>query len=404
MLLKFSGALLFVPHKYTKGVFMPINKIPICLVPWNDLVIIADRKFGVCCSDKKYYKNDFKSFSEHWNSDLMKALRVKLMNGELDEEICFRCLPQNLNSPRLASSGSTDRAMLHIKEILEKTSEDGHTDYFPRHLDFRTDLCNFKCRMCYPNFSTSIQAECKKHNVYIDPRGTIDSVEAAELDDEKLSRFNFLCWAGGEPFMSPIHWQVMNKLVELGNTTPSIFYYTNLSFPGNTIDKAVTLLKNFNNVRMGMSIDGSGEDVEYIRDGLVYEKFIANVIRVHNDLPNVKKIFEYAATSMGLLSAVDVLKLCDDYDADLEGRISVVKDNHPLAIHVLKPEIFESAMKNMEEFSKGKKIEKTVFKFTKFLRGKYKPCVVDWNFLNIQESRRGKAGYYANRMNGLLNE
>jgi sulfatase maturation enzyme AslB (radical SAM superfamily) len=276
-------------------------KKPFCAAPWNYLHVRADQRFGACCISRMYYDPDTNNtFDEHWNSPEMKALRVTLMSGKPDPKICYRCLPENCNSTALSYKGYNEKAAPHLTEMMDKTLEDGTTTYFPRTFDFRTDLCNFKCRMCYDTFSSKIKTEHIKYGLETTPRGKVDSLEATGLTDDSISKLEYITWAGGEPFMSPVYWEVIDRLIELGNTDLKMFYYTNMSFPGKTIDRAVNTLCQFSRVFLSGSLDGTGEDVEYIREGVKYEEFVSNLKYLQCSLPLATFSISYTATSMGL--------------------------------------------------------------------------------------------------------
>jgi sulfatase maturation enzyme AslB (radical SAM superfamily) len=348
-----------------------------------------------------------RSFEDHWNSDQMKEIRVNMLNFEPKHAICKRCIEGN-NTETPYYYWQNDKANPHIEEILAKTKPDGYTTYVPRTLDIRTDLCNFKCRMCYVDASTSIRKEVsawksKYPTFEISERGYVETFDEIGLTDEHLKLVEQITWAGGEPFMSPIHWTVMEKLIRLDNY-PSLYYNTNMSFPGKTLDKTIDILKHFPDVMLAASIDGTWEDVEYIREGLSYSKFLSNLAKLKAALPRAKFHVGYTATSIGLLTLSDVIQLCIDEDMKFEGRLAMVNDRNHLGIGVLKRHVFETLMEDVLVVCKGSKWEEDVVAYVGFLRTNYREYPVDYKYLDIQEEMRGKAGFYRKRMEGLVNE
>jgi hypothetical protein len=86
-------------------------------------------------------------------------------------------------------------------------------------------------------------------------------------------------WCGGEPLMWKIHWTAMQRVVELGYAN-EVFarYNSNMSrityFGKNLFDD---VLSKFQDWQINASIDATGEIGEYIRTGLKYEQWLANM-------------------------------------------------------------------------------------------------------------------------------
>ena len=369
-----------------------------CAVPWNHFHVTATQKFGICCLSNT--ENDSSStFEEHWNSDLMKNLRASMIKGEPDHEICKLCIQkENTETPYYVWQNI--KAEPFIQEILEKTSLTGKTNYLPRTLDIRTDLCNLKCRMCSEAASTSIRQEFVKHKIKVIPKGKL-SEESSKISDDHAKILTQVTWAGGEPFMSPVHWEIMDQLVRVGNTNVNLFYNSNMTFPGKTLQRTIDVLKNFKDVEISASIDAVGEDVEYIREGLDYSKFIENLKILKSELPHITFGVGYTATSMGLLTLDKVIELCNEYNLIFEGRKALLTRDLPLSIDVLSIEAFEDSLSRAEAVVNENNRDRLV-SFTNFLRRLYKPHVPNLDFAVFQESMRGKSGYFEKRMKGKL--
>jgi organic radical activating enzyme len=310
-----------------------------------------------------------------------------------------------------------ERSIDRISEMVDKTSSTGETSYFPTTIEIRTNFCNFKCRMCSENYSSSIRAEKIKLGYNVRPLNEIDE-SGLDFSDDQLQSLTFINWAGGEPFMSPVHWKIMERLKQLGKTDVSMNYDTNLSFPGNTLERTKSLLQDFNNVRFSVSLDAVGSDVEYIRDGIVYDDFIANLSEmkkvIHPDptlhdssIPMRAKngiILSYTATSLGIMSLPNVIQLCLEHDIGFQGRNIFINDNHFLNINVFKRDLMIEILNLSNRIASGTYLEKEVMEFTEFLLDAHKPCVIDHSLKDHLEEVRGKKGYFDSRMNGLLNE
>jgi hypothetical protein len=86
-------------------------------------------------------------------------------------------------------------------------------------------------------------------------------------------------WCGGEPLMWKIHWEAMQRVVDLGYAN-EVFarYNSNMSrityFGKNLFDD---VLSKFQDWQINASIDGTGEIGEYIRTGLKYNEWLDNM-------------------------------------------------------------------------------------------------------------------------------
>jgi MoaA/NifB/PqqE/SkfB family radical SAM enzyme len=258
--------------------------------------------------------------------------------------------------------------------------------------------------MCDDNSSSHIRGIKIKAGRNPCWQGEVNSTSDAGLTDDRIKDLELITWAGGEPFMSPMHWEVMDKLVKFKKTDLQVNYNSNMMFPGKTLDKTVKLLKKFKNVKIVASLDGVGEDVEYLREGLDYQKFCDNTKKVQSENPHVKIVIGFTAMSMGVLTLDEVVKLCLDLNIDFEGRNVVVQEKSGLSINALKKEVLVEALDRAVNVAKGTALEKNIEGFKTFLLGKYKPIIQDKSIIEDLELVRGKPGYFETRMKGLLNE
>jgi sulfatase maturation enzyme AslB (radical SAM superfamily) len=71
--------------------------------------------------------------------------------------------------------------------------------------------------------------------------------------------------SGGEPFLVPTHFKLLEKLVQEGKTDIAIHYHTNLNYKWDKIIPALEVLTKFKEVHISFSIDDVGERNTYIR-------------------------------------------------------------------------------------------------------------------------------------------
>lgn len=280
------------------------------------------------------------SLQEHWNSDHMKDVRVRMMNGETMPE-CEVCDKKLLNTSVYADYFE------HLfgdkrEDLMRDTADDGHLDTLPISFDYRfSNLCNFKCRMCGPQLSSSWEAEAKKHTPgivqyepwmkYTEELGTLQHEMYFEMYDQlREGKLEEIYWVGGEPLMFQEHWDIMLHAVSM-NHAKDIYvrYNTNLSrltnafSPGTTGDLYLfDLLKHYKDYQICASIDGTGKIGEYIRTGLNYNKFIENFEEglKHSTNPRQMRL-DFTLTTPGLFEIQNMFNLSKKYNVELLTKV-----------------------------------------------------------------------------------
>ncbi|GEM_PF-892068 len=277
----------------------------LCMAPWVHTYISPQSERRMCCASREPAQN-FKQYidtkgadgqynpitiQEHWNSDHMKDVRVRMMAGEQ--------LPECANCDMNPSAAYRDYFWKlfgnYYYHAMGNTLEDGTHDGGPISWDYRiSNLCNFKCRMCGDMLSSSWEAEMKKHNqvdmdnpknfwMKPDVRKEIHAfqkdVAYQELKDAvENHNVKEIYWVGGEPLMMEEHWETMKRLIELKDMKEVYARYntnlSNLSFKGTHLYKDI--LPKTQNWEICASIDATGIVGEYIRTGLDWEQWLQN--------------------------------------------------------------------------------------------------------------------------------
>ena len=146
------------------------------------------------------------------------------------------------------------------------------------HLRFN-NICNFKCRMCNPKFSSTWAEENKIHKYFVhDYKLEKDIFESTEdlykliLDNkDTLKQINI---SGGEPLITKINYRFLKFLIDNKLTHIALAYSTNLSRIDYDGINLVSLFNKFKRVTLSVSVDGYGKDVEYSRHGFKWNTFI----------------------------------------------------------------------------------------------------------------------------------
>lgn len=265
---------------------MENKKTSFCVLPWLHSFVNVDGSYQVCCLSEEfnnkiidsdgnpYNLSNRPSLEDVMNSDFMKNLRLKMINGEWDL-LCSRC-------HETETMGGTSRRNLEnlqykdqIQELINETKTDGKIKFKFKLIDYRLgNLCNLQCRMCNP-FSS---------NQWIKSWNTVKP-KLEQITDEELKRLEFSDWtegdalleeftqkiedtnqihfAGGEPFIN----NKMIKMLEIC-CEKGLAHKITLSYNTNVTQlpkRLMELWKEFKAIKLLCSIDGHKAVNEYIR-------------------------------------------------------------------------------------------------------------------------------------------
>lgn len=221
------------------------------------------------------------SLTEIVNSGEMKALRKKFLTGELDSEICRKCIV------REKTQGSSLRTMIHDdfhidqEQLRSQTSPEGAFEQFKiRFMDFVwSNKCNFACVHCTPKVSSSIASQPELRKFYQYEGRPIRSLSAInpELVSEILTNIDqveVVHLNGGEPLVIAEHYRILEYLINIGRTDIKIWIHTNGSILDYKGKKIVDYLQYFPKTTVSLSHDGFSEHGEYFRYGYSDEIFL----------------------------------------------------------------------------------------------------------------------------------
>ena len=335
------------------------------MAPWTHTYLSPQTERRMCCASrepaqsfKQYIDtgNEAKEYKpltlkEHWNSDHMKSVRLRMMAGEELSE-CEVCDHKLLNTDVYRSYWN-QLFKNKIDEAFDSTDDTGATTMPTISFDYRfNNLCNFKCRMCGDMLSSSWEAESRKHKTWTkesqpwmasplreqitnfqDTQVVKEFVEAVETKTIKE-----IYWCGGEPLMWDMHWNAMKRIIELGFAKEVyVRYNTNLSRTSFKGTKLFDLLPQFQDWQICSSLDGTGEVGEYIRDGLNYTQWLDNFKEGLAVAKTTREMrLDYTITMPGLLELKNMFDLSRELDAEILTKVMFTFSNDeilsPLAL------------------------------------------------------------------------
>ena len=277
-----------------------MNKKLFCLAPWvySHVDMLGER--ALCCQSEVFQGSQNLSLEEFWNSSKMKSARTLMMEGTAPLEYCDICLNSTLGSDKPLEM-FTEFSYLE-DELLRNTSSDGTFNGKPFFYDYRiSNDCNLSCRMCCAEASSKIESGVlsisstsqeekdrlllkKKKNVNIILPEILNAIESNEIRE--------LYFASGEAVLQREFWTIIDCCLQNNVAEEISFtYHTNLSLPLPLMKEHFQKFSKFKNVKLIVSIDGEGEDGEFIRDGLKWNRFVQNLEYTMN-----KSMQEFAIT------------------------------------------------------------------------------------------------------------
>jgi radical SAM protein with 4Fe4S-binding SPASM domain len=355
----------------------------ICIRPWTHLNFLPNGNVRPCCimDEEKTIVGNLKtqSLEEIWNSPAMMQLRKDMLEDKKPAwcDRCYRIEESTGSSTRTADNNVFKK---ELEAVEYHTREDGYNEQFDLiYWDFRfSNKCNLRCRSCGPNFSSAWVPDAKKlwaHDMSITEREKLTNLENVEgktkLDfiKEHVSKVKQIYFAGGEPLIMDEHYEVLEMLLEAGNTNCNINYNTNL----NTL-----VYKNWNvidfwnkwpkkNLQIWPSIDEIGERAEFVRKGSDWFKIEMNLKKLVKEGYHIRPNVTTGALNVYRLPEIiayffknDVL---DKKQAYLNFNINVIDSPESLHITALPDEFKLKTKIKIENFLTEFK-EKTDFDLT----------------------------------------
>jgi len=249
------------------------------------------------------------------NTQHKKRARKEMLNDERPSE-CDYCwkIEDNSNSfsDRVFKSSESWSAP-YIEEIKEYG---WRGNYNPKYVEVSfSNVCNFKCAYCGPQFSSKWVSEINKNGAYklsSEYNGTDELKKRNEMPIHH-NDFNpyveaFWKWfpdlypdlhtfrvTGGEPLLSPDTFKLLEYIQNNHTVNPnlSLAINTNLGVSDDIIDKFIEIIKDLtenNKVKefiVFTSIEATKSQAEYLRYGLDDSKFWVNVEKILTKLPKV---------------------------------------------------------------------------------------------------------------------
>lgn len=279
-----------------------------CILPWRHLHMGPQGLSSLCCDANEYLFNfgylDDSNILSGFTSEKMKVARNKMLAGE-KIEACSRCYINEEAGIKSARQFYNEKFQKATDEVLRLNSVESNEIIS---LDLRFDkTCNFMCRTCNPDYSSSIENEQLRLNlIKKKPKPQPPSLKKiiSDIDIKKVQRIYF---AGGEPLLSVDHYWFLKELVRLNKTDIELVYTTNFSRVKKNEYEIFDLWNQFKSVVVGVSLDAIGARAEYMRKGTDWNQIENDIVLFQRKCPSV---YIFASCT---ISVFNVLSLPDFY-------------------------------------------------------------------------------------------
>lgn len=291
-----------------------MNKDTFCGAPFYSMYIGPEGQFGPCClyetMDPIGIVKNKQDIIDIYNSEKMVNLRKDLHDG-VKVKNCFNCW-------RYQDAGQHSYRLFFNDYFTDDGITSGSinndfkiNDIKIRHFDIRfSNKCNLKCRTCNSNFSSSwfIDEEALNINPNRQKIKKIeDSESVLEFVFSQLENVESIYFAGGEPLMMDEHYQILERIIEIGRADKiKIVYSTNFSKLTYGKYNVIELWKHFTEVSVQASLDGIRERGEYIRKNIKWNEVEQNAIKLKQECPHVHFTLDICVS---LMNAYDVMTL-----------------------------------------------------------------------------------------------
>jgi organic radical activating enzyme len=291
-----------------------------CIAKWKQVTIHLQNGHTHSCHHPGTHKVPLEEIkinvSALHNTNFKKEQRKLMLEGVRPHE-CGYCwkVEDNSNqySDRIAKS-SESWARPHLQDIVSKPWND---NVAPSYLEVSfSNVCNFKCSYCSPNISSQWMDEIQRYGHYPTTtqfNGLYHFQNAGQMpipnNQENPYVEAFWQWwpeiyptlehfriTGGEPILSKDTFRVLEHIIANPNPNLTLSVNTNMNPPDQLYDRFLELVKQIvdnklvKDFKIYTSAEAHGTNAEYIRNGMNYEAWLANMNKTLTALPSVQVI------------------------------------------------------------------------------------------------------------------
>jgi organic radical activating enzyme len=332
-----------------------------CAAKWNQVTLHLQTGHNHSCHHPTTHKIPLDELAESpsalHNTHFKKLQRKKMLEGVRPKE-CDYCWRIEDSSPDAISDrtykSSEPWARPYIDTIKDMPWD---ANVAPTYLEVSfSSVCNFKCSYCSPEVSSKWMEEIERHGPYPTSNqfGNIQWLEhknAMPIPHNQPNPYVDAFWkwwpeiyttleqfriTGGEPLMTKDTFKVLDYVIEHPNPNLVLSINSNMGVPDSLLDKfieKIQIICNENKVKqfkIFTSCDAYGKQADYIRHGLDYTKWLSNIRKVLDTVPNctftIMSTYNALSVSSYIPFMQDVLDMKMEYANHLTQHAPMILD------------------------------------------------------------------------------
>ena len=280
-----------------------------CSAKWLQTTLYLQNGYNHSCHHPSPHKIPLSEIAEDinslHNSSHKKKQRQMMLNGERPPECEYCWKIENLGKDYFSERHYKSAEWWSFDKLDELASTPWDANVYPTYLEVSfSNACNFACAYCSPEISSKWMEDVKQNGRYPTRFGTTNLewlkevgrypyknnehnpyVEAfKEWFPEAMKHVRVFRMTGGEPTMSKDFWETMELIKQNPPADIELGINTNLGVPDHLIDKLIETINSLEgkvkDIQIYTSAESTFGQAEYVRDGINYMKWIANVERI----------------------------------------------------------------------------------------------------------------------------
>lgn len=356
----------------------------ICILPFIHLATKPNGSVRYCCSVKKDVIRDdagvpvnfgHTDIDDIWNLKSLRVFRQKMINGE-KPSACASCWSEEAIGKKSKRQKENELYLEKFKErIASAKINDGCITKEPVYFDFRAgNTCNLKCRSCSGYFSSTFAREVVerwddsfKFKSQMSPNSTV-MMNWFKTDQFKINILKMMpdlehvYVAGGEPTLIPEVLTLLHACIESKKSKNILLrYHTNLS---HIPEKFYSLISQFGRVSIGISLDGFGDKLTYLRHPLSWSTVEQNLNLVSKLPIETDIIVNCTVTLVNVLyleELIEYFHLASDKKIRQAGfSINIAHEPEYLNINILSPELKAVAIGRIQKIIDRQNLSQTL--------------------------------------------
>ena len=332
-----------------------------CTAKWLQTTLYLQNGYNHSCHHPAPHKIPLEEIEKDpaalHNSQYKKEQRLKMLTGERPSECSYCWKIEDLGKDYFSDRHYKTADTWAWNRFDEIATSNPAENVYPSYLEVSfSNACNFACAYCSPDVSSKWMEDIKAHGAYPTKHGAhhLDYLEKSgkmpyknrdhnpyveafwKWFPDALPHLQVLRITGGEPTMSKDTWKLLDYLIENPCRGLDVAINTNACVEDKLVDKLILKINTLADLGVKVdvytSLESTGKQAEYARDGLDY----------HIWIKNVKRFLSETQSTIAIMTTVNILSLptFDDFinlviDLRKEYNTSFEWNRIPISVNIM---------------------------------------------------------------------